>query len=94
MPLVARERAAVTENPVRLTFPAYDIGAADMLASGKHVGLCLDEGGGRWRAYLYAAAQDRRAPRPAGCEEVTGRTLGDLRRELRERFELKGPWWA
>ena len=28
------------------------------------------------------------------CMTVTGRTLGDLRRELRERFELKGPWWV
>jgi hypothetical protein len=83
----------MTDRPARLTFPAYDVGAADILADGKHAGICLDEGR-RWRAYLYAAAQDRRAPRPAGCEEVTGRTLGDLRRELRERFELKGQWWA
>ena len=83
----------MTENPVRLAFPAYDIGAADILAAGKHVGMALDEGG-RWRAWLYPAAQDRRTPRPEKCEEVTGRTLGDLRRELRERFELKGPWWT
>lgn len=77
----------------RLTFPSYDIGAADILADGQHAGFCLDEGGGRWRAYLYAAAQERRAPRPAGCEEVTGRTLRELRRLLRERAE-KEPWWT
>jgi hypothetical protein len=88
------------EKPVRLTLPAYDIGAADMLAGGRSVGFCLDEGGGtrgharRWRAYLYLAAQDRRMPKPEGCEEVTAGTLGELRRELRERIALKGPWWA
>ena len=79
--------------PARPTFPAYDIGAADILADGRSVGFCLDEGG-RWRAYLYAAAQDRRMPKPEGCEEVTGRTLGELRRVLRERVALKGPWWT
>jgi hypothetical protein len=88
------------ERPVRLTFPAYGIGAADVLANGRSVGFCLDEGGGshgharRWRAYLYPAAQDRRMPRPEVCEEVTARTLGELRRDLRERVALKGPWWA
>jgi hypothetical protein len=83
----------MADRPVRITFPSYDIGAADILADGKHAGICLDEGR-RWRAYLYAAAQDRRAPRPVGCEEVTRRTLSDLRRDLRERLVLKGPWWT
>ena len=32
-------------------------------------------------------------PKPEGCEEVTARTLTDFRRDLRERVELKGPWW-
>jgi hypothetical protein len=77
----------MTGRPVRLTFPPYDVGAADILAGGRSVGFCLDEGGGRWRAYLYPAAQDRRTPRPDNCEEVTARTLADLRRQLRERFE-------
>jgi hypothetical protein len=83
----------VADKPIRLTFPAYDVGAADILAGGKSVGFCLDEGG-IWRAYLYPAAQERRAPRPGKCEEVTARTLADLRRELRERVEVKGRWWA
>jgi hypothetical protein len=90
----------MAERPVRLTFPSYDIGAADILADGKSVGFCLDEGGGshgyskRWRAYLYPAPQASRTPRPVKCEEVTGRTLGELREELRRRAELKGAWWS
>lgn len=79
-------------KPVRLTFPSYDIGAVDILVSGKRAGICLDEGRGAWRAYLYPALADRRV-RADGCEEVTGRTLGELRETLRARLELKGPWW-
>lgn len=82
-----------TEKPVRLTFPSYDVGAADILADGKSVGFCLGEFW-CWRAYLYAVAQERRMPRPRKCEEVTARTLAELRRDLRERVELKGLWWA
>ena len=77
----------------RLTFPSYDVGTADILADGKNVGFCLAEFW-NWRAYLYPAAQDRRMPRPAGCEEVTGRTLGELRGALRERAAANGPWWG
>jgi hypothetical protein len=82
------------DPPMRLTFPAYDIGAADILADGKGVGFCLDEGGGRWRAYLYPAAQDRRMPKPEGCEEVTGKTLAELRETLRKRVADEGQWWT
>jgi hypothetical protein len=32
--------------------------------------------------------------RREGYGEVTGRTLADLRRGLRERVELKGGWWG
>jgi hypothetical protein len=85
--------AVTAERPVKLTFPSYDIGAADILASGRSVGFCLAEFW-CWRAWLYATAQDRRTPRPSGCEEVTARTLGDLRWDLRERVELKGQWWT
>ena len=81
------------ERAVRLTFPAYDIGAADIMTGGKNAGICLDEGRGAWRAYLYPELTDRRIRVP-GCEEVTGRTLGELRRALRERVDLKGPWWT
>ena len=80
-------------EPVRLTFPSYDLGAADIMASGKNAGICLDEGQGRWRAYLYPVLSSSRL-RVTGCGEVTERTLRDLRRVLRERVELKGPWWS
>jgi hypothetical protein len=76
----------------RLTFPAYDQGAADILADGRHVGIALAEFKG-WRAYLYPAAQDRRI-RLGQCEEVTAGTLRELRRLLRERADGDGPWWA
>lgn len=80
-------------RPVRLTVASYDEGTADIFAGGRRVGIAIDEGRGTWRAYLYPVATDRRV-RPADCEEVTGRTLGELRRVLRERVELKGPWWT
>jgi hypothetical protein len=86
-------------KPVRLTFPGYGPGTADIMADGMNAGFCLDEGGGahgyptRWRAYLYPAVQDRRVPRPQGCEEVTGRTLGELRFALRKRVADEGAWW-
>lgn len=83
----------MSNSPARLTFPGYDIGAADILADGRQVGIALAEFKS-WRGYLYPAAQDRRMPKPEGCEEATGRRLADLRRELRERVELKGPWWS
>lgn len=78
----------------RLTFPSYDRGAADILAGGEQVGICLDEGGGRWRSYLYKGAQDGRIRTQVICEEVTARTLGELRRLLRDRVAAEGPWWA
>jgi hypothetical protein len=79
-------------KPVRLTLPSYDIGSADIMVTGKRAGICLAEFS-CWRAYLYGALTDRRA-RAEECEEVTARTLGELRRVLRERVALKGPWWT
>jgi len=80
------------DRPVRLTFPSYDIGCTDIMAAGKRAGICLDEGRGVWRAYLYDALSVSRI-RAEGCEEVTARTLRELRRALQERVEVKGPWW-
>ena len=77
---------------VRLTFPSYDVGSTDILVGGKRAGIILAESR-CWRAYLYAALTDRRI-RLGGEEEVTARTLAELRRVLRERVELKGPWWT
>jgi hypothetical protein len=65
---------------------------ADILADGERVGICLAEHD-RWRAYLYVKRGAARV-RAGKCEEVTGRRLRDVRRELRERVELKGVWWA
>lgn len=78
-------------KPVRITFPSYDIGAADILVGGKRAGFCLAEFY-CWRAYLFPALTEGHT-RPEGCEEVTGRTLAELRRALRGRVELKGAWW-
>lgn len=77
---------------VRLTFPAYDIGGVNIMAGGKCVGFCLAEFW-NWRAYLFPAATGRR-DRPLDCEEVTGKTLRELREKLRERVEVDGPWWT
>ena len=93
MPVVAGVGAAMTDKPARLTFPSYDVGMADILWEGESVGFCLAEFW-NWRAYLYPAVQESRAPRPQDCEEVTARTLADLRRDLRERVALKGRWWV
>jgi hypothetical protein len=78
-------------RPPRLTFPSYEPGGVRILAGGKRAGFALAEFSG-WRAYLFPALSDRPG-RPEGCEEVTGKTLGDLRRVLRERVAEKGPWW-
>lgn len=79
-------------KPVRLTFPSYDIGAADIRIGGRRAGFCLAEFY-CWRAYLFPALTDG-VIRPEGCEEVTARTLAELRAALRTRIELKGPWWT
>jgi hypothetical protein len=81
-----------TGKPVRITFPSYDIGGTDIIAGGKRVGFAVANFKG-WTAYLFPVATDRRI-RPPGCEEVTARTLRELRKVLRERVELKGPWWT
>jgi len=90
--LLAAQRAALAAGPVRLAFPSYDRGAADILAGGKHAGICLDEGSGRWRAYLFSSLSSSRI-RLGGEEEITGRTLGELREKLRTRVAERGPWW-
>jgi len=76
---------------VRITVVSYDRGMADIFAGGKRVALVL-VGFKDWTAYLYPVATDRRA-RPSGCEEVTGETLGELRRVLRKRVADEGAWW-
>jgi hypothetical protein len=82
----------VSGKLVHLTFPPYDIGAADILADGRQAGIVLAEFK-FWRAYLYPVLADRRI-RGGGEEEVTGRTLGELRETLRKRVDADGPWWS
>jgi len=81
-------------RPVRLTFPSYDIGAADILADGKRVGRALGEFYG-WRAFLWTEAD----PKPGQFDSRKAETvwmprLGDLRRVLRARVADQGPWWT
>lgn len=77
----------------RLTFPGYDVGATHIMAGGEYVGFCLAEFY-LWRARLFKTATTSRIGPESGCEEVTGRTLGELRRRLRDRVAAEGPWWA
>ena len=77
-------------KPVRLTVPAVEPGLCKIMADGKRTGFILAEFRG-WRAVLFPVASA--LVRPAGSEEVTGKTLGDLRAVLRERVERDGPWW-
>lgn len=79
-------------KPVRLIFPSYDVGAADILVMGMRAGICLADNKG-WKAYLYPALTDRRI-RLGGEEEVTAETLAELRRVLRKRVADEGPWWT
>jgi hypothetical protein len=83
------------ERPVRLTFPAYDMGAARIIADGKRdVGHVLGEFTG-WRAYLWPEADLRPFQRiPDPMESVWCLTLREVRAVLRERVAEKGPWWA
>lgn len=79
-------------GPVRLTFPVVEPGLARIVADGKQqVGFVLAEFYCH-RAVLWETA-DVRPPNMQDMETVTGKKLGDLRRVLRERVELKGPWW-
>jgi hypothetical protein len=78
-------------RPVRLTFPAYGENTTDILANGERVGIVV-AGYRSWVAYLYRTRGAARI-REGGEEEVAERRLADLRRVLRERVELKGPWW-
>ena len=79
------------DRPVRLTFPSYDIGAARIMAGDLQVGHVLGEYW-CWRAWLWPVA-DEFITGPSGGQ-VTGKRLADVRVLVRERFELKGPWWS
>lgn len=79
------------ERPVRLTFPRAEPYSYDIMADGLQVGK-ITEGYARWEAWLWCVP----GPGFTGYADVpvTRKYLRDLRAELRERVELKGPWWS
>lgn len=78
----------------RLTFPVYDMGGARIIADGKlEVGRVLAEFAG-WRACLWTEADPVPGQfNPHDMETVWRLKLREIRWVLRERVELKGPWW-
>jgi hypothetical protein len=92
--LTGTGEAARTARPVRLTFPAYDMGAARIIADEKHeVGRVLAEFTG-WRAFLWTAADPVPGQfNPHDMETVWCLKLGEIRKVLRERVAEKGAWW-
>lgn len=79
------------DRPIRLTFPSNDIGWALILADGLKVGHCV-AGFSSWTAYLWCKPGDNFTG--YGDVPVSRPRLADLRAELRERVENKGPWWS
>ena len=79
------------ERPVKLTFPSDDQGWASILADGVKVGHIM-RGNRCWQARLWNEAgwlEGGYADAP-----VVREYLRELRADLRERVELKGPWWS
>ena len=79
------------ERPAKLTFPSYDVGFARIDADGIQVGYIV-AGFSDWTAHLWNEAGNRHGGHADA--PVTRRRLRDLRADLRERVELKGPWWT
>ncbi len=79
------------DRPVRLTFPSTDQGWAAILADGVKVGhIC--RGNRCWEARLWNEAGNREGG--YADAPVVREYLRELRADLRERVELKGPWWT
>lgn len=74
-----------------LTFPATDIGSADIRYGDRTVGHVLGTFHA-WEAVLWPVADQR--PNPARCEVVERPLLRNLRAELRRRLDEDGPWWS
>ena len=78
-----------SDRPVRLTFPAFEIGAVRIMAGGVKVGHArADWLRRKWVAYLYQYAgrpRDRAYGEGDAAEE-----LADIRAELRERVGTEG----
>jgi hypothetical protein len=85
------EVAAVSDRPVPLTFPSVDQGWVHILANGVQVGH-VRKGYRNWEAWLWNESGNREGGYAAA--PVLRERLGDVRAELRERLEAKGPWWT
>ena len=79
------------DRPVKLTFPRCEPYSYSIMAGGQQVGKIV-AGFADWEAWLWCEP----GPRFTGYADapVRKRYLRDLRDELRERVELKGPWWT
>ena len=80
------------DRPAKLTVPGVDHGWAHVLADGIQVGHVRKGLNGRWEAWLWNKAGNREGGYAAA--PVVLPRLGEVRAELRERIELKGPWWS
>lgn len=78
-------------DPVGLTFPSYDVGAARIMSGDRQVGHVLGEFW-CWRAYLWTVADDRSYAYSG--KQVTGKRLADVREKLRGQVAETGPWWV
>lgn len=75
----------------KLTFPATDVGSADIMYGPTIVGHVLGTFHA-WEAILWPVANRR--PNPQNCEVVERPLLRDLRADLRRRLAEDGPWWS
>lgn len=81
----------MADRPVKLTFPRNDQGWASILADGVTVGH-VERGNRCWHARLWNEPGNRNGG--YADAPVVREYLRELRAELRERVELKGPWWT
>ncbi len=81
---------AVSDRPVRLTFPAREPGARRIMAGGVQVGHMLADHRMRWTAYLWL---DAGKPGRGFAGELRGRNLAAAREAARRELESGGPWW-
>lgn len=82
----------MTDHPVRLTFPSADQGWVHVLANGVQVGHVRKGINGRWECWLWNVAGNREGGYSAA--PVVREYLREVRDELREQVERKGPWWS
>lgn len=76
---------------MKLTFPRSEPYSYRIMAGGLQVGTVV-EGYKGWVAWLWCEP----GPRFSGYADVpvSRPRLGEVRDALRERVEMKGPWWS